>query len=962
MATLLSSLRDAARVALPNAEQAWRALDSTLARVERLGVQAIRAQAQNTRYGVDQPVVWANKPPTSVFSQIQPVNITNWDLPSINDALDQHELGFFLQSTALADAMGRDTRIPACRNTRVRALASKSGIGFSLTPSTRGNARTALDLSKEITELWWYSLPEQVIQRLLDDAIMLGVSFARIHWERYDGRVVPRLEPWWAHTVYYDWSIRRYRAMGIEGQVIIDPGSAEWFVFEPASYRSWMSGAIRGLALAWLYRNFCQNDWARYCEKHGIPIIAISEPAGHQWSAPKNAFYQQVRNIGRQGILRLPKDKDGYGFDVEFVEPRDKSWEAFKEFLVRVDTNIAVMLLGQNLTTEVQGGSYAAALIHNLVRLDYLDADAESLSTALRQYVWKPYIRFNHGREDEEATPWPTWQTRPPEEHKARLDVIKTYVDIGASLSNEKTFALAPVDMTTLATDMEIPTVAIEDRAEDEVSATALHSPQVFAYHFQYQLLTRNEGRALIGLPPVDGGEAIAMPAQAQGQEQFTAVSLDVSERRKIKARNAVGHLVRSGQLPDPNDVACKDCGHKGSDKVHHYDHAHGYADEHATEVEAVCVDCHRVRDGQNLPPEEREKREKANVYLAAYPTAPLPVRTYLGGRLRVLIDRPTGYVQRGVSEDGVAWERVYRVPYGFIEGTLGGDGEALDVYCGPDSEAPTAWWMAQVDIHGAPDEYKVGLGFGSEAEFRECVEQHLPARFIGGVFSMPAEAMVALLGEEPVARLAIAASMVGEARGSHVVTLSASAADHRATRSHRGLQAAAETARAALTANATLSAAAVETWAARQADVRLQVQAATTSRLLRTAVTAWTARDVRMALSAVKTAKRLARAPDGDLRNERLTALAVDPRSIAVRVDGEALRASAVQRSALTSVYFKSIAADYVTLRATSQPRRTANDVVAALRRAHVSPGIAAVMSAPTSPAPAAADSVDAK
>ena len=44
-----------------------------------------------------------------------------------------------------------------------------------------------------------------------------------------------------------------------------------------------------------------------------------------------------------------------------------------------------------------------------------------------------------------------------------------------------------------------------------------------------------------------------------------------------------------------------------------------------------------------------------------------------------VWIDRPVGFVQTGEGPDG-PWERTYTVPYGEIEGTQGGDGDALDV------------------------------------------------------------------------------------------------------------------------------------------------------------------------------------------------------------------------------------------------------------------------------------------
>ena len=820
MPSIFSSLRDVGRAMLPGSERVLASFDHAVDAAERLSATAIQAAGSSLRYGVDRAVTYAKKPPVSILSQIQPTNVPQWDLRTIDDALEQHELGFFLQSSALADAMGRDDRIPGCRDTRVRALASKSGCGFSLTPSTRGKPKIAIDLAKEITEVWWYSIPETVLSRVLVDAVMLGVGFARIHWEKVDGLIVPRLEPWDAHTIYYDWSIRRYRAIGIEGQVIIDPGSAEWLIYEPANYRSWMFGAIRGLARTWMYRRWNQNDWSRYCEKHGNPIIAITEPTGNQWSTQKLALYNQIRNIGREGLLRLPKDDKGQGWDAKYLEPTSKSYGAFQEFLKRLDTNIAVMLLGQNLTTEVNGGSYAASMIHNLIRLDYLDADAESLSTALRACIWKPYVRFNHGQSDEEACPWPTWQTRPPEDMQARATILTSFSTALVPLVQ----AGVPVDVPRLAEKFEIP-------------------------------LT-HDMRPIV-LPP-GGAPPVEWP--------------DPSD--------------------DPNPPAPAD-------------------DGTTTAPKAASQPIKAPKPGAAI--------STALVALSA-PLPPTATRAYQQGRIRVSIDRPEGYVQRGVGSDGVPWARTYSVDYGYIDSTLGGDGESVDAYCGPDPDAAMAYWVAQVDDSGDFDEYKVLLGFDSQAEARECYLEHTPVRYLGTMFAMPAEAVAQLLDASSVARLTLLsfACESGAPVGvDGLVLLGASSAPPPVAMARAAM---AEAAQTALHSVATLSPVALETWAAKQKSLALRTRAASTIRLLRLEVCAWDQCDIHTAKVATKTAWRLLRKPRSHRRDSLLMCLGVDPDEVPRVVSWhdranvfEAERAAAVTCGALTSTHFAHRAASYL-------------------------------------------------
>jgi hypothetical protein len=135
------------------------------------------------------------------------------------------------------------------------------------------------------------------------------------------------------------------------------------------------------------------------------------------------------------------------------------------------------------------------------------------------------------------------------------------------------------------------------------------------------------------------------------------------------------------------------------------------------------------------------------SVMLAAS-TAGLPVKTYSG--IRIFIDRPAGFVQEGIGADGKKWERTYAVPYGFIEGTRGGDREEFDVFCGPNKSAPTAFVVTQTNAAGKFDEYKMFLGFDDEDAARACYVAHIPERFLSDMFALPAEALRGFLGLDP--------------------------------------------------------------------------------------------------------------------------------------------------------------------------------------------------------------------
>lgn len=116
-----------------------------------------------------------------------------------------------------------------------------------------------------------------------------------------------------------------------------------------------------------------------------------------------------------------------------------------------------------------------------------------------------------------------------------------------------------------------------------------------------------------------------------------------------------------------------------------------------------------------------------------------------------ITIDRPKGYVQSGRDEKGEKWSREYKLDYGYIPRTKGGDGDGLDVFMGPNAKAPTVFWATQKKADGTFDEYKLFMGFDTIAAAKKAYTDHIPVRFMGDMHEMSVEKMKALLNQEPL-------------------------------------------------------------------------------------------------------------------------------------------------------------------------------------------------------------------
>ena len=65
----------------------------------------------------------------------------------------------------------------------------------------------------------------------------------------------------------------------------------------------------------------------------------------------------------------------------------------------------------------------------------------------------------------------------------------------------------------------------------------------------------------------------------------------------KLQARHLVNLSVLSKFRPNPNDLYCSLCGHKGEDRRHEYHHICGYSKEHHYDVLPLCSKCHHMEN-----------------------------------------------------------------------------------------------------------------------------------------------------------------------------------------------------------------------------------------------------------------------------------------------------------------------------------------------------------------------------
>jgi phage gp29-like protein len=374
-----------------------------------------------------------------------------WTVGKVRAALSSHITGFFADSARLVDAMLADDRVNADTRTRVFAV---TGLPFRIEPARIGDQRRAKSIAADLETLWPHIAPQAVLHDLIRWSVLFGFSLASTSWETSARQWVPRLTFWHPqHATWLDYD-RTLRVQTMAGESIIAPGAGTWVLHAPDGARPWMEGAVRGLAIQWLARQYAMRDQSRDSEKYGLHVMGAVVPQESD-KAEKEAFFSDLRRLGSEGLVMLPRDREGRGFDVKYLDPGTPAWEGFERLIARCDRSIATRILGQNNTASADGGSYAKAVALDAIRQDLLESDARSLAQTLYAQVLRPWAQYNFG--DADLAPRPVWDATPPADTSSLATTHKTAGEAIASWSTAAASAGLVVDVETMAQTYGVP-------------------------------------------------------------------------------------------------------------------------------------------------------------------------------------------------------------------------------------------------------------------------------------------------------------------------------------------------------------------------------------------------------------------------------------------------------------------------------------------------------------------------
>ena len=255
------------------------------------------------------------------------------------------------------------------------------------------------------------------------DAIGKGISVSEIIWgaDVYGHNIIDRVD--WIHPKKLVWDsmtdeLKICTTEHPEGMELIK----NKFVvhrYKARSGHASRAGLLRSVTWMYLFKNYTLKDWVSFCEVFGMPLrLGKYDPNASE--DDKAALMEALVSLGTDAAGITPNTTE-----ITFVESNKLSSAEIYEKLARYcDEQNSKAILGQTLTADSGGGSYAQGKVHSEVRHDLTKADANALAITIKRDLIAPLVYYNFG--PDVKIPDFQFDAEDPEDLKDTAEIYRT--------------------------------------------------------------------------------------------------------------------------------------------------------------------------------------------------------------------------------------------------------------------------------------------------------------------------------------------------------------------------------------------------------------------------------------------------------------------------------------------------------------------------------------------------------
>ena len=185
----------------------------------------------------------------------------------------------------------------------------------------------------------------------------------------------------------------------------------------------------RVLFWPYLFKNYAVRDLAEFLEIYGLPLRVGRYPTGAS-EAEKRKLLQAVTAIGHNAAGIIPQ-----GMSLDFEAAAAGTEVPFVAMWDRMDAAESKAILGQTLTaSEGQHGTQALGNVHNDVRMDIRQADAQLIADTFTRQLIAPLVALNAPGANPRRLPRLVLDTGEPEDLAAYAEALPKLAAAGVRI------------------------------------------------------------------------------------------------------------------------------------------------------------------------------------------------------------------------------------------------------------------------------------------------------------------------------------------------------------------------------------------------------------------------------------------------------------------------------------------------------------------------------------------------
>jgi len=338
--------------------------------------------------------LWINEKTFISFSD--KLSSLSQELATRKGAIDFYSLGMYLPNPdPVLKKQGKDLTVykELLTDAHVGGCVSsrKSGVLSLEWAIDRGKAKTrqAKIIESCFKDLDLYSIISEMLS-----AVLYGYHVSEVIWQKVGNYILPaniigKPQQWFVFSENNELLLRT--RSNWKGEAV--PERKFLILQHNASYEN-PYGTPELSRCFWpvTFKKGGLKFWIIFSEKYGMPYLIGKHPRGTS-KDDTEMLADMLESMVQDAIAVIPDDAS-----IEILEAGGKSASAdiYEKLIDYCDKEISIALLGQNLTTNVSTGSYAATQAHMQIRKDIIDSDRRLIEKAMNTLIkWIYELNFS---------------------------------------------------------------------------------------------------------------------------------------------------------------------------------------------------------------------------------------------------------------------------------------------------------------------------------------------------------------------------------------------------------------------------------------------------------------------------------------------------------------------------------------------------------------------------------------